>query len=228
MEKALRELGERTLAQTEHLRRDWTLVQEYPLSRELLALSHVWQSPDGEEYVIAVKGAPEAIADLCHFTAEEMAGLSEKVATLASEGLRVLGVAKASFRKIALPDVQHDFRFESLGLVDLSDPVRPDVPAAIQECYQAGIRVVTITGDYPRNRPAHRPRGGARGARPGAHRPGTGPLRLVNTLKANGEIVAMTGDGVNDAPALKSAHIGLAARPLVSVCSRAPASWPPC
>ena len=67
MEKAMKELGGRTLANTEHLHSDWTLVREYPLSEKLLAMSHVWRSPDGQDYIIAAKGAPEAIADLCHF-----------------------------------------------------------------------------------------------------------------------------------------------------------------
>jgi Ca2+-transporting ATPase len=153
---------------------------------------------------------------------------------LAADGLRVLGVAKASVQDSALPDGQHDFDFSFVGLIGLDDPVRPLVPSAIQECYTAGIRVVMITGDYA---------GTARhialeaGLRP-VDEVVTGPeldamsdaelqqrvrhanvfarvvpeqkLRLVNALKANGEIVAMTGDGVNDAPALKAAHIGVA------------------
>ena len=71
MEKAMKELGGRTLASTEHLHQDWTLLREYPLAPELLAMSRVWRSPDAQEYVIAAKGAPEAIADLCHFDAQQ-------------------------------------------------------------------------------------------------------------------------------------------------------------
>ena len=234
MEKALRELGNYYLNGTEHLHDDWALVREYPLSNELLALSLVWQSPDGEDYVIAAKGAPEAIFDLCHFDEGQLERYSGRVTTLANEGLRVLGVARSCFRQTDLPSEQHDFDFEFLGLVGLADPVRPTVPAAIQECYGAGIRVVMITGDYP---------GTARnvasqiGLTPRSELI-TGPeldgmddaelqrrmgsvnlfarvapeqkLRLVTALKANGEVVAMTGDGVNDAPALKAAHIGIA------------------
>ncbi len=234
MEKALRALGESTLAHTEHLHAEWTLVREYPLSPELLALSHVWRGPDREHYVIAAKGAPEAVADLCHLSDARQQALAESVRTLADQGLRVLGVAQAAFRETELPRIQHDFEFQFIGLVGLADPIRLAVPEAVAACNSAGIRVVMITGDYP---------GTARNI---AQQIGltqndvilTGPeldrlsdaalqrlirhvnifarvapeqkLRLVEALKANGEIVAMTGDGVNDAPALKSAHIGIA------------------
>ena len=234
MEKAIRELGERYLAQTEHLHHNWTLVHEYPLAKELLALSRVWKSPGRTDYVIAAKGAPEAIADLCHFDGVQTEDLSRHVNSMAEEGLRVLGVARARIEQTTLPGEQHDFKFEFLGLIGLADPVRPTVPDAVRECYTAGIRVVMITGDYP---------GTAQNiARQIGLTPNdrfmTGPeldgiddselqrriqsisiyarvvpeqkLRLVNAFKANGEIVAMTGDGVNDAPALKSAHIGIA------------------
>jgi Ca2+-transporting ATPase len=149
MEKALKDLGNKFLARTEHLHDDWTLVHEYPLSPELLALSHVWQSPDGKDLVIAAKGAPEAIGDLCHFTPAQTEELSGRVAVLAGDGLRVLGVARGRLKQAELPEVQHDFEFDFLGLVGLADPIRPAVPAAIQECYAAGIRVIMITGDYP-------------------------------------------------------------------------------
>ena len=234
MEKAIRELGEQYLAQTEHIHRNWTMVHEYPLSRELLTLSRVWKSPGDSDYVIAAKGAPEAIADLCHFDAAQAGKLAMQINVMAEEGLRVLGVAKAFLKESSLPGLQHDYQFEFLGLIGLADPVRPTVPAAVRECYTAGIRVVMITGDYP---------GTAQNI---ARQIGlisydqfiTGSdldkmndselqksiktvnifarvvpeqkLRLVNAFKANGEIVAMTGDGVNDAPALKSAHIGIA------------------
>jgi Ca2+-transporting ATPase len=234
MEKAIKQLGEQYLGQTEHLHQDWALVHEYPLSKELLSLSRVWRSPNGTDYIIAAKGAPEAIADLCHFDEKQIERLSRHIGTMADEGLRVLGVAKARFEHPALPSVQHDFTFEFLGLVGLADPVRPTVPDAIRECYAAGIRVVMITGDYPgtaRNiarqiglTPSDRfitgpeldslsdgdLRGRVKEANIFARVVPEQKLRLVNALKANGEVVAMTGDGVNDAPALKSAHIGIA------------------
>jgi len=234
MEKAIRELGERSLGGTEHLHRGWTLVHEYPLARELLALSRVWKSEAGKDYVIAAKGAPEAIADLCHLDPEETERLSCQIASMAEEGLRVLGVAKAGFKPKALPDGQHDFKFEFLGLIGLVDPIREAVPAALRECYAAGIRVIMITGDYPTTARTIARTIGLKGD----GRLISGPeldamgedelvrsvkevnlfarvtpeqkLRLVHALKAGGEIVAMTGDGVNDAPALKAAHIGIA------------------
>ena len=234
MEKALRSLGETTLARTEHLHEHWTLVREYPLSPGLLALSHVWRGPDRQHHVIAAKGAPEAIADLCHFSQAQLDTLGESVRQLADQGLRVLGVARAEFREQPLPGKQHDFDFEFLGLVGLADPIRPAVPEALAACYTAGIRVIMITGDYPGTASNIARQIGL------AQREAiiTGPelnrlsdaefrsrinrinifarvvpeqkLRIVNALKANGEVVAMTGDGVNDAPALKSAHIGIA------------------
>ena len=149
MEKAFHDLGNARLARTEHLHSDWTLERGYPLSPSLLAMSHVWRSPTGRDFVLAAKGAPEAITDLCHLNAERMKSIGEQVAAMAQDGLRVLGVAKGVFGQQTLPGEQHDFTFEFLGLVGLADPVRPTVPAAVQECYTAGIRVVMITGDHP-------------------------------------------------------------------------------
>ncbi len=248
MEKAFKQLGESYLANTEHLHHDWNLLREYPLSPDLLAMSHVWQSADGKQYEIAAKGAPEAIADLCHFTPEQQQILATRVSAMAAQGLRVLGVAKVALLEAPpaflpphpsidpghLPDKQHDFPFQFLGLVGLSDPVRPTVAAAIQECYSAGIRVVMITGDYPVTAQAIARQIGltqAGGILTGAELDRMGEdelnqqiqntnifaravpeqkLRIVNALKDKGEVVAMTGDGVNDAPALKAAQIGIA------------------
>ncbi|MBI5641575.1 MAG: HAD-IC family P-type ATPase, partial [Nitrospirae bacterium] len=148
MDKALRDLGDHALFNTEHLHDDWLLVQEYPLSQGLLSMSRVWKSPQGSDYIIAAKGAPEAIADICHFESEELQELSEHIDDMARDGLRVIGVARAEFRETDLPGLQHDFTFRFLGLIGLADPVRPEVRHAIQECYTAGIRVIMITGDY--------------------------------------------------------------------------------
>lgn len=253
MEKALQQIGQEYLARTEHLHGDWQLLHEYPLSTDLLAMSCVWESPSWE-LTVAAKGAPEAIADLCHFTSAQQQELAQQVQVMAQEGLRVLGVAKG--RRIAsipqthpidpsqpsthletddrLPMQQHDFEFEFVGLVGLEDPVRPTVAPAIAECYRAGIRVVMITGDYPVTAQNIARQIGLQSA----DRVITGQeleqmsevelrdriqttnifarvvpeqkLLIVNALKRSGEIVAMTGDGVNDAPALKAAQIGIA------------------
>jgi len=97
-----------------------------------------WESPDKQKYVIAAKGSPEAIADLCHLDQEKNKELTASIERMADNGLRVLGVAKAYFRKTDLPDVQHDFTFEFVGLIGFIDPVRPTVPPAIKEAYGAG------------------------------------------------------------------------------------------
>ncbi len=234
MEAAITGLGGHALDGTEHLHFDWTLEREYPLSSQLLALSQVWRSADGRKYVIAAKGAPEAVADLCHLEEERLRDLRAKIDELSKEGLRLLGVAKATFSRDELPGDQHDFPFQFLGLIGLEDPVRPSVPDSIRECREAGIRVVMITGDHPGT--------AVRVAEKAGIKPYgeclTGPeiekmkdeilrervrsvnvfarvvpeqkLRLVRALQAEGEVVAMTGDGVNDAPALKAADIGVA------------------
>ena len=234
MEKALVRLSEGEFGKTEHIHATWELVQEYPLSPALLAMSNVWRSPDGNEYTIATKGAPEAIADLCHFDAARMKELTTPINVLASEGFRVLGVAHASFTITDLPAVQHEFNFTFLGLVGFADPVRPQVADAVRECYSAGIRVIMITGDYPLTAQniAHQIgltisdgiitgteldamtdedlRQRIRTATIFARAVPEQKLRIVQALKTNGEVVAMTGDGVNDAPALKAADIGIA------------------
>jgi P-type Ca2+ transporter type 2C len=234
MEKALLQLKDGDFGTTEHIHTNWNLVQEYPLSPDLLAMSNVWQSPDGDKYVIAAKGAPEAITDLCHLDSIAQQDLARWIDTMAAEGLRVLGVARASFTVSGLPDGQHDFLFEFVGLVGFADPVRPQVADAVRECSTAGIRIIMITGDYPLTAQNIARQIGLADST----RYITGPeldamdedelqkrihtvnvfarvvpeqkLRIVNALKATGEVVAMTGDGVNDAPALKSADIGIA------------------
>ena len=234
LEKEIKRNTEKFLINTEHIHEEWKTVREYPLSKNLLALSNVWKSPDSGKYVIATKGAPEAIFDLCHLSETEKEELSAHVQEMANRGLRLLGVAKASFQDDSLPEQQHDFEFEFIGLLGFVDPVRPSVSQSIKECYKAGIRVIMITGDYP-GTAQHIAR------QIGLKNPDkyiTGPelanmdqqelsekikvtnifarvvpeqkLTIVNALKQNGEVVAMTGDGVNDAPALKSAHIGIA------------------
>lgn len=234
MEKALKKLGERFLASSEHLHDRWKLVRQYPLSKELLSIAHVWKSGQSQEFVVAAKGAPEAIVDLCHMDETRSGEIVNLTHSMASEGLRVLGVAKTSCENAPLPDNQHNFPFEFIGLIGFADPIRTSVPSALIECYEAGLRVIMITGDYPDTAQSIARQIGLKkwdqiitgaemdiiGAEELRDRLKTvnvfaravpeQKLRIVDALKANGEIVAMTGDGVNDAPALKAAHIGIA------------------
>ena len=233
MEKAFRDLGEDSLRSTEHLHPDWTLAHEYPLSPTLLVMSRAWSMPRTASRCVAAKGAPEAIAELCRLTFDEMAEMKRGTAQMASEGLRVLGIAKAVVRD-DLPVDQAMIPFQFVGLIGLADPVRASVPEAIQECYRAGIRVIMVTGDYPVTAQSIAGQIGLRrndlvitGAELEAMDDAQlrqrvrevnifarvvpeQKLRLVNALKSAGEVVAMTGDGVNDAPALKAADIGIA------------------
>lgn len=235
MEKAFHQLGQRFLADTEHLHRDWRLVQTYALTPALRAMSHVWAADAGGPHTVAAKGAPEAVIDLCHLRTADRERIGRAVDELAGQGLRVLAVARGSFVGQHWPADEHGFDFEFVGLLGLADPVRAEVPPAVAECRAAGIRVVMITGDYPATAQAIARQAGlaggdtdvlsgdelaalsdealrARMAEVGicARIAPQQKLRIVQALKASGEVVAMTGDGVNDAPALRAAHVGVA------------------
>ena len=234
MERALHVAGDRLIKDTEHLHPGWSLAKEYPLTPGLLAVSHAWTTGKNDEVVVASKGAPEAIADLCHLTPAQQDSLSRDVATLASQGLRVLGVARGLTSLGSLPEKHHDLSLELVGLLGFEDPLRPTVPTAVAECQAAGVRVVMITGDYPATAQSIARQAGLancetvvtgaeldhmsdedlarriRDVQVFARVVPEQKLRIVNALKANKEVVAMTGDGVNDAPALKAAHIGIA------------------
>jgi len=234
MERALHELGQRTLTGSEHLHDEWQIVHEYSLSPEMPAMSHVWQGDDQPHHRVAAKGAPEAIIDLCHLPEEQAQAIGQVAAEMAGQGLRVLGVARALLLPGASwPERQHDIEFSFVGLLGLQDPLRAGVKDAISQCHAAGIRVAMITGDHPRTAvaiarelglPANQVLSGSeldtlsdnelrarmRNVQVFARIVPQQKLRLVEAFKANGEIVAMTGDGVNDAPALKAAHIGVA------------------
>ena len=226
MERALGELWERVSPDA----RRGTLLREYPLRPELLAVTRVWN--DGPHRLVAAKGAPETIARLCALDAGARAAQRARVEALAACGMRVLAVARATAQG-DLPESAAGFDLQYLGLVAFADPLRESVPEAVRECRAAGIRVVMITGDYPATARAIAEQAGidggmvmsgeelaelddtalARRVRDTAVFARISPaqkLRIVAALKANGEVVAMTGDGVNDAPALKAAHIGIA------------------
>jgi Ca2+-transporting ATPase len=234
MEKAFHALGTEHLPKDHGLHSGRTLKREYGLRPDRLAVTNVYEEAGASVLIVAAKGAPEAIAELCHLPEPERAELGRAVDEMAQEGMRVLAVARASVpADFAHPETPHGFPFEFLVLVDLADPLRPTVPAAVRECGAAGIRVIMITGDYPQTARAIAAQANLDAADvvSGAELEGmseadllqrvrtatifarTMPeqkLRIVNALKANGDVVAMTGDGVNDAPSLKAAHIGIA------------------
>ncbi len=149
MEKAFHRLGAHFLANTEHLHSNWTLAHGYGLTPALRAMAQVWKAVDSEAYVVAAKGAPEAIIDLCHLDVATQTRISAEVDAMAKDGLRVLAVARASHTGENWPEGEHNFSFEYVGLIGLADPIRPEIPAAVAECREAGIRVIMITGDYP-------------------------------------------------------------------------------
>jgi len=214
-------------------RRGWKLARVYGLRPDLLAMSQVWTTPDANVQTVAAKGAPEAIAEICHLDADAVLTMRRAVDAMASAGMRVLGAARAELSGGKAPDSQRDFTFRFVGLIGFSDPLRPGAAEAVRECQAAGIRVVMITGDYPATARAIATQAGLavgdlltgeqleqlddealrqRVATTAvfARIMPEQKLRIVMALKANGEIVAMTGDGVNDAPSLKAAHIGVA------------------
>ncbi len=231
MEKAFHALAKTDLREGETLPGAGRhLARSYPVSPKLLAMSQAWRA--GEGWQIAAKGAPEAMAVLCRLDKGARARMTAEVDQMAGAGLRVLGVAEAS-QEGSLPQDHRDFRFRFLGLVGLADPLRASVPDAVAQCHSAGIRVIMITGDYPATAQAIAAEAGLLGDRvimgpelaamtdadlAKAVRDDTifarimpeQKLRIVTALKTAGAVVAMTGDGVNDAPSLKAANIGIA------------------
>jgi Ca2+-transporting ATPase len=234
MEKAVAAFGRRRLAGTEHVHDELEPEFDYPLSPDILAMTRVFPSRAPTRHLLATKGAPEAVADLCHLPPDAVVSIRAEVERMAARGLRVIAVARGQWPGGTRPASQHDFDFTFLGLIGFADPPRPEVAAAIAECRAAGVRVIMMTGDHPATAQGIARRVGlserptvltghelasldddALRARLAAvdlcarlqpeHK-----LRLVRLLQANGEVVAMTGDGVNDAPALKAADVGIA------------------
>ncbi|MFY8053180.1 MAG: cation-translocating P-type ATPase, partial [Armatimonadaceae bacterium] len=209
-----------------------TLTQQFAISPELPAMTNVWNDADG---LLAVcKGAPESVLNLCRASDDLRKAVHLEVERLAANGLRVLGVAQRRDSSNTVWKAQTEIDFAFVGLIGLADPIRSDVPPAIAECRRAGIRVVMITGDHPQTALAIAAQAGITtdgGVTTGAELAlltdaalletvrhidvyaritPEQKLRLVKALIANGDVVGMTGDGVNDAPALKAAHIGIA------------------
>ncbi len=233
MEKAISEVVATRPGRLAAIYSGRALVRQYGLQPDLLAMTNVWALQETGELRAVAKGAPETIATLCHLDEAGMSWLRRAVDEMARDGIRVLGVAQACHREGELPDSQRLLALRFLGLVGFADPLRANVPDAIRECRSAHVRVIMITGDYPATARAIAERAGfddvasidgaelatldqaalrerLRVTNVFARIMPEQKLRIVEALKANGEIVAMTGDGVNDAPALKAAHIGIA------------------
>lgn len=233
IEKELKKMNHLYNKDAVGMHNDIILVKEYPLSKKLLALSYAWKYKDGK-MIIASKGAPEAVLDLCHMDILQKEKIMQEVGEMSNKGLRVLGVARALFSGGSLPENQHEFLFEFVGLLGFVDPVRSTARDSVKEAHSAGMRVIMITGDYPGTAQFVASQIGIKN--PENYLTGEDlekmnhlelreriksvnifarvvpeqKLLIVNALKANNEVVAMTGDGVNDAPALKAAHIGIA------------------
>lgn len=233
MERAIHEAA---LKLSEPLsRQGWQRLREYPLSRELLAVTHVWSQPGATAFQVMCKGAPEAIAGLCGLEAADRAAVLAQVDGMARQGLRVLAAAAAVWNEDAnrLPLTAHGFGFEWRGLLGFADPLRAGVREAVAEAQAAGVRVIMLTGDHLETARAIATQAGlansgevvlgselaldgaaliqhAREINVFARVKPEHKLRLVDALKRDGQVVAMTGDGVNDAPALTAAHVGVA------------------
>ena len=234
MEKAIQRFGLHWLTDTEHVHAEWSPEFEYGLSPDILAMTRVFRGDVRTQHLLATKGAPEAVIDLCHLPQAVATAILRQVEGMAERGLRVLGVARGEWQGSAWPQSQHDFTFRFLGLVGFVDPPRAEVPAAIAECRAAGVRIIMLTGDHPATAQAIARQVGLseraevitgaeiatlddaalgerlRHADLCARLKPEQKLRLVQLLREDGEVVAMTGDGVNDAPALKAADVGIA------------------
>jgi Ca2+-transporting ATPase len=233
MDRAIVEAAARAAPEADRLRAQWRLERDYPFSDSFLAMCHGWRSPTGEARVV-VKGAPETVLSLCGLDEAQKQAALREASGAAGRGLRLLAVAEAPWREAGWAESPRQYRFAWLGFVAITDPLRASVPEAVALCRRAGIRVVMITGDYPGTALAIARAAGidtaagaitgeqlarmdeadlaqrVRGVSVFARILPDQKLRLVAAYRAAGEVVAMTGDGVNDAPALKAADIGIA------------------
>ena len=234
IEKACHQLGEHYFPSSMPLNPHWNLVQEYDRTSEFPVKAHIWKNSEQNNYIIAAKGAPEAILTLCStLTEENKQQLLIAANTLGKQGLRILAIAKGNYEGNNWPTSQRELPLELLGLIGVSDPIRPNIQKSIQQCYDAGIKIMMITGDFPETAKTIAQQAGIKlediltgseilslsdealaerlkNCSICARVTPSLKLKIVEALKRDGYIVAMTGDGVNDAPALKSAHVGIA------------------
>lgn len=231
MEKTLHKVYEQTQKHDE--RKDFQLFHEYALDGKPPMMTHLFENKE-KQRIIAAKGAPEAILHVSTLSIEEQNKVRALIKHFGQEGFRVLGVAKSNFEGNLFPEKQQLFKFDFLGLVVFYDPPKKGIQEVFQHIYDAGIKVKVITGDNADTTKSIAMQAGIRNTANAIEGKAImeyaqdkllqeaeeqvlftrmfpdAKLAVVNALKSNGEVVAMLGDGVNDGPALKAAHIGVA------------------
>ena len=231
MEITLHKIYEET--QKNEVRKEYKMFHEYPLEGKPPMMTHLFENLN-KDRIIAAKGAPEAILNVSRLSDAEKEKIRNVIKTFGQQGYRVLAVAKSHFEGNNFPEKQQDFEFEFLGLTVFYDPPKKGIHEVFQNIYDAGIKVKVITGDNEDTTNAIAKQAGIINTTPainGSEIINTSEgelmqiserttlftrmfpdakLAVVNALKKKGEVVAMLGDGVNDGPALKAAHIGVA------------------
>ena len=232
MEVALHEYYGRNSTSDE--RTYFRMIHEYPLGGKPPMMTHIFEDEGGNRRIIAAKGAPEAIMKVSNLTHHEKDRISNALNSLTQEGFRVLGVGISDFSEAKFPKEQQQFRFSFLGLVAFYDPPKANIAGVFEAFYRAGILIKIITGDNLATTTTIARQTNFKGSENAINGDELmhfsdeilkekvmqydiftrmfpqAKLRIINALKANGHIVAMTGDGVNDGPALKTAHISIA------------------
>ncbi|WP_374460935.1 cation-translocating P-type ATPase [Chryseobacterium taeanense] len=231
MEITLHKIYEKT--QNPDKRKDYQLFHEYPLEGKPPMMTHLFEN-EIKDRIIAAKGAPEAILNVSQLSEEKKNKIRKVIKEFGEQGYRVLGVAKSHLEGNNFPEKQQDFVFEFLGLTVFYDPPKKGIKNVFQHIYDAGIDVKVITGDNADTTKAIALQAGIKNNTPAVNGSEIAAgseenlitltentvlftrmfpeakLRVINALKAHGDVVAMLGDGVNDGPALKAAHIGVA------------------